>query len=89
MEGEEKGEKFHTFLVSDDSGQVSDEIPFASSGSCEEKRVSSLMRGRESLLTEIELWQPWSRTEERKKEEKGSEVLENKIIKKWNGKWTV
>jgi hypothetical protein len=52
MEGEEKGEKFHAFLVSDDSGQVSDEIPFASSGSCEEERVSSLMRGRESLLTD-------------------------------------
>ena len=50
MEGEEKVEKFHTFLVSVDSGQVSDEIPFASSTSCEEERVSSLMRGRESLL---------------------------------------
>ena len=55
MEGEEKGEKFHTFLVSDDFGQVLDEIPFASLGSCEEERVYSLMRGRESLLTEIEL----------------------------------
>jgi hypothetical protein len=50
MEGEEKGEKVHTFLVSDDSDQVSDEIPFASLGSCEEERVSSLMRGRESLF---------------------------------------
>ena len=51
MEGEEKGEKFHTFSVSDDSGQVSDETPFASSGSCEEERVSSLFtdeRKRES-----------------------------------------
>ena len=52
MEGEEKGEYFHTFFVSDDSGQVSDEISFASSGSCEEERVSLLMRGRESLLTD-------------------------------------
>ena len=52
MEGEEKGEKFHTFLVSDDSDQVLDEIPFVSLGSCEEERVSSLMRGRESLLTD-------------------------------------
>ena len=32
MEGEEKGENFHTFLVSDDSGQVLDETLFASSG---------------------------------------------------------
>ena len=52
MEGEEKGEIFHTFLVSDDSGKVLDEISFPSSGSCEEEKVSSLMRGRESLLTE-------------------------------------
>ena len=50
MEGEEKVEKFHTFLVSVDFDQVSNEIPFASSGSCEEEKVSSLMRGRESLL---------------------------------------
>ena len=52
MEGEEKGENFHTFFASDDSGHVSDEILFVSSESCEEERVSSLIRGRESLLAD-------------------------------------
>ena len=74
MEGEEKGENFHTFLVSDDSGQVSDEIPFTSSVSCEEERVSSL-----GALTTTA-----SRIEERKEQERGSEISENKIIKKRN-----
>ncbi len=72
MEGEEKGEKFHTFSVSDDSGQVSDETPFVSSGSCEEERVSSLFtdeRKKESPHWD-RTWQPRERGAEQKKGKK-------------------